>query len=195
MRSIKTIGLVIVAVLAFSAVAASAASAEEFVASKTGELKSKALNVQLFKTGNGATVECTEATGTGKVEELKSLTFTISVLYGKCTVGGVVKATVTLAEYLFMAGPPFVKLLNSVTITTTTDKCKILVDPAGNEKLEKIVYKNNGGKVVEETEVSGITSDTVEGTESVCGKLGESKVGTYTGNNEAELVGGTIEVK
>jgi hypothetical protein len=38
MRSIKIVGLAIAAVLAFSAIAVANASAEEFIASKTGKL-------------------------------------------------------------------------------------------------------------------------------------------------------------
>jgi len=194
MRTIKALGLAIVAVLALSAVSASGASALLFMASKTGTLKGKALNAQLFKTGNGATVECSTAATTGTVTETTSKTQLVKVAYSGCKIGSSTATVSPEADYLFMIEPNFVKLENTVTITTTVGKCKIEVKPEGNEDLTSVAYKNNSGKIIEETTVSKITSNTVEGTESVCGKHGESKEGTYTGNNEIELEGGTIEV-
>lgn len=195
MRTIKTLGLATVAVLALSAVSASAASATLFMASKTGTLKGHKLTVQLFKTGNGATVECGKAETSGTVTELDASTQLVKVLYSECKIGASV-ATVSEAQYLFMIEPSFVKVENTITITTSVGKCKIEVTPTGNEKLETITYKNNAAKtnIIEETAVTKITSNTIEGTESVCGKHGESKEGTYSGNNEIELEGGTIEV-
>lgn len=196
MQSIKMFGLAIVAVLALGAVTATAASAEEFIASKTGKLKGHALTTQKFKTGGGATVNCTEASSSGEVKELKSLTQEITVIYSKCTIAGTIVAEVSLADYLFMVSPTFVKVLNIITINVPSVGCHITVEPTGNEDLTAVTYKNNSGKIIEETAVTKITSTSSAKTvaeEEVCGK--SSIEGTYTGNNEIELEGGTIEVK
>ncbi|MGA8354711.1 MAG: hypothetical protein WB698_11135 [Solirubrobacteraceae bacterium] len=197
MRRIKMVGLAIVAVLAFAAVAAAGASAEEFIASKTGSLKGKALNTQKFNTGGFATVACKKLSVTGTVTVLKATEQAASIQYEECEVEGLGgSATISLADYTFFTGPPSVMTLNLIDITVSSPvKCKITV--ASGQSLSGLKYNNKTGKVEVEAKVTGIASEIVEsGSSLFCGTVGEKNTkGTYTGNSEVELEGGTIEVK
>ncbi|MGA9566771.1 MAG: hypothetical protein WBS19_14700, partial [Candidatus Korobacteraceae bacterium] len=76
-----------------------------------------------------------------------------------------------------------------VDVETILGNCSILVDP---QSLKAVTYENKSGKIVEKTNVSGI-SYTTSGS-SVCGSSGTN--GTYIGNNEIEREGGgTLEWK
>ena len=94
---------------------ASAASAEEFIYSKTGKLESKALGIQTFtlKSG-GPTIECNQLSSKGEVTALKATTLGISILYGKCTaLGGSEEAIVSLATFKFSTNPRSVAIVHS----------------------------------------------------------------------------------
>src|SRR5580692_4090397 len=86
MKRIVMLGVALL--VAFSVVAVDAisvsASGDEFVVSKTGKVKSKATNTQRFKTSAG-TIECTDASGSSEVTELKSVTHKEVVTFGGCT--------------------------------------------------------------------------------------------------------------
>ena len=201
MRSIRMVGLAIVAVLAFSAIAATGANAEtKFVASKTGKLAGKALNTQKFKTGSGATVECTKAAPAGEVTALEATEQAVSVTYSSCSVLSIGSATVSLADYTFFI-PLLVSVLKSITITAEAlgVKCELLVLPgqslgATTGELELV---NKSGKIEDKNKVTKIiTTIKKSNSTSLCGTEGaEVENGEYTGNDEIELEGGTIETK
>jgi len=206
MRSIKMLGLALVAVLAFSAIAASAASAyTEFKASEAGTLGGKATNTQKFKTGTGATVECTAASpsGTVKAGELSVTSIEISVSYSGCTVFKLPgTATVSLADYTFFV-TPLVSVLKTITIEAGALGVECTVVVASGQSLgsasKELEFNNKGKKVELVSKVTKITSKiTKSNSKSLCGEVNEeSKVGTYEGTDEVELNGGTgtIEVK
>lgn len=103
MRSIKAIGLGIVAVLAL-AVSASAASAVEFhyTGSITTPLLGEATGTQTFTAGFGS-VECTKLTVSGSIEHEKSATQAAVVTYSSCKANiGTVKEPI-VADYTFNA--------------------------------------------------------------------------------------------
>jgi hypothetical protein len=198
------IGLAVVAVVALSAMTVASASAAEFIASKEGKITGKALTTQEFKTGGDPTVKCTEATPSGEVEagKLKETEIKISVAYGKCSVS-FGSATVTLADYTFFATPG-VSILNAtgslIMIHAEALGVKCTISVTNGQTLGKaageIEYVNKSGKIEEKNKVKGIASEITESnSSSLCGTVGEKLTGEYTGNDEVELVGGTIEVK
>lgn len=204
MRTIWMIGLAVVAVVALSAMTASAAvAAPEFVESKAGKITGKALTTQEFKTGGDPTWKCTEATFSGAIEagELKTTTLKISVTYGKCSVA-FGSATVTLADYTFFATPG-VSILNVtgslIMMHAEALGVKCTISVTNGQTLGKaageIEYVNKSGKIEEKNKVTGIASEITESnSSSLCGTVGEKLSGAYTGNDEIELEGGTIEV-
>src|ERR1700733_5494715 len=177
MRTIKIIGLAVVAVLALSAVTASGAFAEEFIASKEGNLKGKALNTQKFKTGSGATVECTKAEPTGKVTKLKATEQEISVKYSSCSVLTFGEASVSLADYTFFV-PGLVSILNAsgspIIILAKGLGVECEVEVKGGQMLgsaTEIKYVNKSGKIELQSKVTKIESKILKSTStSLCGK-------------------------
>jgi hypothetical protein len=201
MRTIKMIGLAIVAVVALSAVSVASASAEEFIASKTGKIKGKQTTNQEFKTGGGSTVVCKKAEPSGEVTKLKGTEQESTVAYSECTVSGLGSASVTPATYTFFIPLLVSVLTNNITIKATAlgVKCTIVVKPqmlVATGNMTELNYENKSGKLLFVSKVTKIASEITESNnESLCGKVGELKEGTYTGSVEAEVEGGTIEVK
>lgn len=206
MRSIKMIGLAVFAVLAFSAVAASAAAAEEFEASEAGTLSGKALNTQKFKTGAPAEVECTTATPAGTVEsgKLKVPSILISVDYLGCSVKGLGgSVTISLVDYTFFAPNPnpLVSILHLITIEAGALGVECTITVISGQSLGsgsgQLTYVQKGKNLELESKVSGIESEITKSNSSLlCGTVGEkSTTGTYTGNDEVELNGGSGTIK
>ncbi len=172
------------AIAGVSAVSVSA-SGREFVASKPGRTRTKALNTQIFKTAAGA-IECTTATGSGEVTELKSLTRKEVITYSGCTGFGVI-IKVSPAHFEFNANGS-ARLEEPIAISSESLDCEVMIEP---QTLESLSYKNSAGKVRAIANVSGIHSMPTGG---VCGTQ-ENTEGSYTGKIEAELEGGTVEWK
>ena len=200
MRSIKMTSLAVVAVLAFGAVTA---SAQEFVFSKTGKFTGKALNTQKLKTGGGATVECTKVAPAGEITKLKTTEQDFTLTPSSCSVLAIGEAGVTLLDItLFTSTFPFVSWLTETPIIHAKGlgiECEIelkagqsLGGSAGEGE-----YVNKSGKLEVKQKLTKIASKVLKSSsESLCGKTGaESGTGTYEGNIEIELEGGTIEVK
>ena len=185
MQRITLFGIVLLtafAVVSVEAVSVSA-SGHEFIASKAGNTKSKETNVQVFKTSAGS-LECTEAIGSGKIEEGHSITHKEVFTYSGCTAFGT-KVTVTAAHFEFNANGP-VKLENEVVIEQTNGECAVMIAP---QTLEKATYKDEtGGKVAASASATKVHS---KGTGESCGS-GESTEGTYKGAVLGELEGGTL---
>ncbi len=184
---------------------ASAASAEEFIYSKTGKLESKALGIQTFtlKSG-GPTIECNQLSSKGEVTALKATTLGISILYGKCTaLGGSEEAIVSLATFKFSTNPRSVAIVHSEPepppsiLIVGTVKCHFVIKtPQTFSKTGEVEYKNNSGKITEESKLTGVESEVTESNEPAkCGKVGEILKGTFSGGQEVELLEGTVEVK
>ncbi|HEV7942217.1 MAG TPA: hypothetical protein VGP17_05390 [Solirubrobacteraceae bacterium] len=175
--------LVAAAALALSGVLAGTAGAEEFVASKTGKLTDTALETQVFKTKAGS-ISCTKLKGTGTVSETTTETQTTSIQYEDCTAFGIISASISLAEYLFMANGE-VKILKTIEIKAPG--CEITV-PA--QTVSSVAYKNRGVGIEIVPSVTKIES---EGKGSFCAYAKE-KEGTYKGTAFTELEGGEIQV-
>ena len=137
-RNLKALGLSLIAVLALSAVVASAAQANnvtaaKYTASLTGkDLGKKAGEYARLTIGNGARfVECEEATLTASLAKAETV-ITVTPVYNKCFANGLttVPATVTTNEC------DFVLEATSKTTGRASVKC-----PTGKQ-IEVHVYEN-----------------------------------------------------
>jgi hypothetical protein len=195
MRLVKVLGVALVAVFAFSAMAAAGASAHTFTASAVGLLLlAEQEGTQVFGTTAG-TLKCATVKGDGKSTALKSLAQSITVSYSGCkATNGTVEATPTqpiVAEYEFDADGS-VKILSPVTIFTefAGSKCTIKVPAQG--PLKTVVFKSVGGTVLVESNVTGIES-IATGSGCKAGSNGvTAKTGTYVGNAVTKADGGTV---
>lgn len=188
----------VVVVLVFGAVAASA-SAEAFHYSKTGTFKGKALNLQVFKVGH-ASLECVRANIYGSLTEFNFSELPLSVQYEKCSLLGWGSATVSAASYRFVL-PPSVRSEDALEVKASGlpgEHCSFTIDAytslGGNPG--ELAYENKSGKLVIKSKLTGIGYEVTESTEPVfCGTVGEKgTTGTFKGNDEVEMEGGTIEV-
>ncbi len=191
MRKIK-LGLALVAALVFSVAAMTAsASASSFLSSVTGAaLLSEKVENQVFTTEEG-TVECTVAkivkgvTGTAGAEEASQLA---EIKYEKCLAFGFVPTTLTNAHYTFLASGKadlnnLVKIVSSNGLGGT---CEVSVKAKQN--LGTIKYSTVGNNIKIEPTVTGITY--TAGSE--CPKPGTFTTGSYKGNSEAMISGGSL---
>jgi hypothetical protein len=199
MRTIKMIGLAIVAVAAFSAFSVASASAAEFIYSKTGKFKGKQTTNQEYKTGGGATVVCKKSEPSGEVTKLKTTEQELTISSSECTVSGLGTASVTSGERSYFSGA-ILSLLFPVMIKATALGVKCAIDiPSGQTFSEtgEVGYENKSGKLLVNNKVKGMVSEITESNSTgLCGKVGEKNTaGTYTGSMEVEVEGGTIEVK
>ena len=182
MLRIRLVGMMLIAVLAFTGVA----SAHNFVAEKAGAVKRISNTNQTFTTGAGIGVVCTTvAVNNANAVAGKQLTLLADVSYTGCKVLGIFNATVTTAKYLFSADET-VNVENTIVISVPVAGCTITVLPQNN--LLKVKYKNNGANVVVEANVHSIRS---HGSGGECG-TGTTSTGTYTGNTEVGSTGQTV---
>lgn len=190
MRSIKMIGLTIVAVLAVGAMTASAASAATFVASEKGTTTSTALGTQHFELaeGSGEYVNCTSMSGSGLVEELESTEAEQNVNYSNCTAqtafGEAESVSISEADYEFNSNGS-VAIVKPITITLKVIGITCTINVEAQSNLKEITYTNNGGKVKVDANVHNIHEESC---------LGSSTTGVYEGESEVELNGGAGEV-
>ncbi len=189
MRLVKILGAAIVAVLAFSAMVATGASAHEFEASTTGLLLAKAHSSQLFKFPAGEVV-CTTLVGHGKVVELKPKKQVATVSYTNCSTAlGTVSEPIN-AEYEFDAeGSVSILKTVKVIITSAGLKCEVSVLPQSG--LTAISYSNTGKEILLSSNVKSIKSN---GGGALCNWTNDA-TGIYTGSALVSLDGGTISWK
>jgi hypothetical protein len=204
MRIIKMIGLAIVAVLALGAFMASSAmaAAPEFEFSKTGgQFNGKASDTQKFKTGSGATVECSEAKPAGEVTKLLGTELKVSVAYTGCSVLSIGSATFSLAEYTLFIKPNSLSVLNldHIVAEALGVKCElsVLSGQTLGTAAGEVEYENDGAtEVLVKLKVTKIVTDIVKSNStSLCGKEGEEVTdGTLAGNMEIGLSNGSIQI-
>jgi uncharacterized low-complexity protein len=193
MRSIK-IGLALVAALVVGvAMTGSASAALSFLTTLSkAALLSEGVQEQVFKTKAGE-VKCNEAkieaglTGTAGKEELVQL---VEIHYsGKpnCLAFGFVPTELKNADYLFLPDGT-VHIDNEIKIVAST--CEVQVPPqlVGSIKYTNTTNSEKHTNIKIEPNVTGILY-TAKG--CTMGN-GEFKDGTYTGNAEAMIAGGSI---
>jgi len=179
----RTIVGACLAVLALSAIAATSASATEFVFSKTGTLKGSALTSQVM-TETIKSWECTKEKLSGSATELKTKKQKVIVQYEGC--GGFLgKLTATPAEYELKADGT-VALLKELVLSNLI--CTLHY-PA--QTVSSIAYANKpAGKV----EMSWLLTKVKSfGNKEFC--VYEESLGIFEGKSVFELEGGTAEVK
>lgn len=184
-KRIMLLAMVLLGAAAIAGASAISVSAQshEFIASKTGKTKSKAVGAQIIRFGSQA-VECTESSGTGEVTATSSTTHKEAIDFGNCNgLGGTV--TISTADFEFNADGQ-AKLENRVTITVTGADCEVIAEPQTDQSL---TYTTSGSDLKSEANIKGIA---LKGSGGECGGNKEAK---YTGTMEAELEGGTLSWK
>jgi hypothetical protein len=155
-RNLKALGLALFAVLAMSALSASAASAGEFhseVAHTT--LTGSQIGEDVFNVTAG-TVKCKEATYSGTQSSATTTTVTVKPAYSECTAFTFVGATIDVGtcEYEFSGDNTKVNIVNcgSTPITVTAFNCWVTV---GNQNgLESVAYTNEGAGTSRDVKVA-----------------------------------------
>jgi hypothetical protein len=195
MRLIKVLGVALVAVFAFSAMAAAGASAHEFKSSAAKLLLlASADGPQLFTTLAGHLV-CITLLGHGITETIATETQKATISYEGCTVS-VGKVTTKpdepiVAEYEFNAAGT-VKILKNITILATLAGLKCIITVKSQGPLSSVKYDpiNSSTEILLLSHVQGIESSA---TGAGCAKSYTSeKDALYVGNAFVKVVGGTI---
>jgi energy-converting hydrogenase Eha subunit B len=204
-RNLKALGLALVATMAFCAVVASAASADEFKAESapvtlTGIQDPGTLDK--FTTTAG-TLECEKANYTGTQSGVKSTSVVITPVYSECFVGGAVPAIIHMngCSYKFTldaapattgtvhvecpttVGPPHVTHEITITVGFPTVKCTLHVH---EQTIGGIIYTNVGAGATREITVdvnaTGLTYTETAGTGlGACTTSSTQHTGTYVG--------------
>ena len=193
MRLVKILGVALVAVFAFSAMAATGASAHVFEWSSAGlKLLASADGPQLFITLAGHLV-CNKLLGNGVLEAAVTETQKVTVLYEECTVS--VNAVTAkpdepiLTEYEFNANGT-VKILKHVTILAKLAglPCTILVLPSGALSTVKYDNINSNTEILVLSHVQEILTDA---TGAGCAKQYKNeRDALYRGNAFVKVDGG-----
>ena|SRR5271166_3480017 len=187
MKPIKLIGLAFAAVFAISVVAATSASAAEFLG-KVGEAITGSGGTQTFTIFDPEAhkVKCKSESVSGEVTEAKSATSKEAVKFEKCEgFGGTVK--VETGNFVFKAPagaytePGTVEVEKAILVENVAAKCKITVTTTGNSALSEIKY----GALMEGVEVTpkvtGISYTVAAGGSVACGTAGSYSNGEYSG--------------
>jgi hypothetical protein len=198
-RKFKTLGIAMVAVLALSAVVASAASATNFTASKyptAGTATSEKGNDD-FKTEAGS-VECKAHFAVAALTE-PSETVTVTPTYTECKAFGFLNATVNMngCDYVFHSnGQVDVVCASGGPIKITAGTCETTI--AAQSGLGTVDLANSGTGISAQATVTGIAyTVTKDGIGCPFGGTGAKTGATYT-QNTAVLVsstnGATIDI-
>ena len=197
MRLIKILGAAIVAVFAFSAMAAAGASAHNFTANKeSGLILAEADGLQVFTVPTG-TVDCKKLSGHGSFATATVLTQLVSVSYTECfaqikgqSVTVKVKEPIT-AKYVFNADNEEVSLEAPVTIVAEAAgiKCTVTVAP---QSLKLVVYDNRvGGSILLLAHVLNILSSAAGA--ACVPAYAHDTTGSYFGNSITKVDGGEVK--
>ncbi len=197
MRLVKVLGAALVAVFAFSAMAATGAAAHVFESSALNLLVlASADGPQFFITPAGSLV-CNTLTGDGVVKATPVLTQLVGVLYTNCTVTGPGGITAKpdepiAAQYLFSADGT-VTIEKDITILALVGglKCVILVLPSG--ALSSVNYDNINSST-EILVLSHVREILTDATGAGCIKqYTNNREGLYRGNAFTRVDGGTTK--
>lgn len=194
MRIAKRLGLVLVMVCAFSAMAVSSASASPtFLSHPLGLLLASAGGAQKFKTQLG-TIECSalKLLPPDTTVALQALSILVVVDYEKCELPLLSLGLVVHPVRYNIDANGLVTLENNVLILGTGN-CVITVPAASNQSLQTVKFTNNAGNkgILLEAKVTKITSSGTGGPLNACVYATES-VGTYEGEIHVKLDSGTI---
>lgn len=193
MRTLKIIGVAVLAACALSVAVVAQASASTFSASAVGALiLDNLIGANHRFSTDGGVVECSKVKSHGITTALSSLTQVETVIYTGCNAFGST-VTVSPAEYRFSADNT-TSVLNTIVVTSSVGKCTVTVSPFNNQNLSKILYvtdPSNSNALNIKAEVSGISYLASAGG-GICGPPGELTNGTYSGEVLAFLDGGSL---
>jgi len=188
-RKLKALGLAFVAVLAFGALSATAASAASFHSEVEHTIIDGAQPVaedDVF-TVNAGTVKCTSATYTGTQSTATNETVTVTPSYSGCTAFGFVNAPIDVngCTYTFNAANDdlIITCPEGKTITVTAFNCHVDV---GSQTIGTGISYHNGGSgktrdVTATANLSGLTYTQTSKTFPGCTN-GTFTNGTYKGS-------------
>ncbi len=179
-RNLKTLGVVVAAVFALSALGASAASANFTAGSSTGNLTGVQTTGHVFTTSAG-TVTCTTAHFTGTWTEANSPSATATPKYEGCKAFGFIGVPIDVngCSYEFTTnegGEVHVKCPAGKEIEITTRGCTTKVGP---QTLKENIYTNTTNPATGKMDVLIHTDITSKIKYNECGTVREN--GTYTG--------------
>jgi hypothetical protein len=184
-RKFKALGLALFAVLAMSALSASAASAGEFHSEAAHTILSGSQLGEDIFTVTAGTVKCKEATYSGTQSSATATTVTVKPTYTECTAFTFVNTTIDTngCEYEFSGDDNKVNIVNCTSaLTVTAFNCYVTV---GNQKgLESVTYTNEGKTTSRDVKVKvGINNVTyTQESKSFPGcSNGTMNNGSYTG--------------
>ena len=188
-RNLKVLALAVGAVLALTAMMASAASAAEYTASAYPATATGAntKGSEVFTT-EGGKVECNSHFVTGSITEPTS-TITVTPTYTSCEAFGFLEATVNMegCDYVFhVSGTgPFTNTVDVVcptgkSIKIVASSCRVEIK--GQEKLGSVAVSNVGSGILAKPNVTGIAyTVTQDGFLCPFGGTGNKTGATYTG--------------
>jgi hypothetical protein len=198
MQIAKRLGLVLLTVCAFSALAVSSASAGQplFLASVPGSLlRAGSSGIQKFNVKAVSSVECTalKLLSPGDVAPAAKATSLLAVVdYEKCTVFGLA-AVIHPVHYIIFANG-LVRLVKDAVILGTGG-CKVTVPAATNQSLWTVKFENttaNNG-VLLLAKVAGISSHGEGGPAGLCNFEEKNEhEGTYEGAVHVTAAAGVI---
>lgn len=213
-RNLKTLGLILVAALAMSAVAASGASAERFVFTAETEhstLKGAQLEASTI-TVDGGSVSCEKVKYEETLAGEASLDVTMIPTFEGCTFSGIpVEVDTNGCGYLFQAATKegsnyegkasivCAEAEKSIVLTAKlfgTGKCTVHIGE--QEGLENVTFVEEGSpaELRADIELSGIEYDQTAGTGlSACSGAENTGNGTYAGAVSVESFEGATQKK
>jgi len=179
MSRIRIIGLAIVAVFAFSVVASASASAHTFKATAAPtKVTGVQTNNQVFVAKTGKEVICKNAAASGEAKEPSEEITAQTVNYTECTAFGQ-PTKISTAHYKVSAAGT-VEIVEPIVITVEGLGGGCTVTVSGKQTLGTLTFANEGGKILETSNVTGIHSKPSGG---FCGSATEEFTeGTYTGS-------------
>lgn len=186
----KRVAVLLTIAITALAATASAASAHEFIASKTGKISVSQSGHQLFYLGTDGVLimECEPTTATGEITALKSAAIDEALTFSGCEGNGGRVKWETPLQVEFKANGAF-KILSPDYIQPATDTCEFMIPEQTVESAVK--YKNlSEGKLAMEIYTSGVMR--YLGTGGACGGEGTMKwdVENYLSTT---LAGGTLK--
>jgi hypothetical protein len=197
-RKLKVLGLALVAVLAMTAVLASAAQATTtFTASESsGTVKATQTTEQVFTTEAG-TVKCKTATQEGSFSSKSFTSLEVAPAYKECSAFGFLSATVTpgTCKYKFTGQASGTLATVDIVcpsgdITVTTFGCVIHVEPQTG--LNHVLFSNKAGDVEATATISKVKYTATSGCPN--GANGTTSDGTLTGGATVSASKGTLQV-
>jgi hypothetical protein len=198
MRNLKAFGLAVVAVFAMGAIAATAASANQFhsaVEKTTITVAANATQAFQYEAG-GQTVNCSTVGGSGEDTNFTSSELTFKPTYSGCSVSGIAFSSAQVSmgncDYLFTieasanSGPVHVKCTSGqITITVKVFGISVCTLHIGEQTPSGVAdYANSGASKINVTPTQSGIEGTRQGSEE-CGEA-TSNTGTYTGQVEVK---------